>query len=391
MAHRKYSANRFTAALCALAILLANLAGAFVVSAEDAPTTVTFSSSEALIAYSREYAAGAHNPDDTIQLALSAGTSFILNSGDDGYIPIGSDSRPFNGKIEIADNAISSFITDAPLFGTITTAAKAVNTSDAVRELQIIRSDSTDSALLAQKVVSDGGSTQASWNVTLNPDDRDASNVTAHSFASVIGDIAANCKVSVEFTHASVATGGATAEVAGSGNVGTICGALGAGAELTFKITSANTFNVSSSSGAAGGVVGSMGDGAKLIANESFTSHTNVTSATGYAGGIAGVATNAEIELNNGSTLTISNTVTGSSGAGGVYGRYYSTTGNGTGANASTRTFELDGIVTDSGFTIAGGGDTGVFAGTLDAENSITITETSANVSDSTYTKQVKF
>lgn len=388
---QKHYVNRYIAALCALAILLANLTGAFVVSAEDAPTTVSVSSGEALVAYSREYAAGAHNPDDTIQLALSSGTSFILPSGDDGYIPIGSDSRPFNGKIEIADNAVSSFITDSPLFGTVTTAAKAVNTSNAVRELQIIRSEDGDSALLAQRIVSDGGAAQASWKVTLKPDDRDVSNVSANSFASVVGSIADGCKVSVEFTHDSVATGGAPAEITGSGSVGTICGTLGAGAELTFKITSANTFNVSSSSGAAGGVVGSMGDGAKLIANENFVSHMNVSSSGGYAGGIAGTATNAEILLNNGATLTVSNTVSGSSGAGGVYGRYTSTSGNGEGANASTRTFELDGIVTDSAFTLAGSGDVGVFAGTLNAENSITITETSANIADSSYTKQVRF
>ena len=382
--------NRSIAAFCALVILLANFTGVVFVSAEDAATTVPISSSEALIAYSREYALGHHNPDDTIQLALSSGTSFVLPSGDDGYIPIGNADRPFNGKLEIADNAGNSFITDVPLFGTVTTAMQTVNASNQLRELEIARLAASDNALFAQNVTNASGST-ANWKITLKPDARDTANVNAYSFASVVGTVADSAKVKIEFTHDSVSSGGTPSDVAGSGNVGTICGELGAGAELTFKINSANVFNVTSSGGNAGGVVGSMGNGAKLIADTSFTSVANVTSSGGYAGALAGIAENAEIVLNNGSALTLSKTVSGSSGAGGVYGRYVSTTGNGTGADADVRIFELDGIITDSAFTLSGSGDVGVLAGTLDAENSVRITESSANITDTTFTKQVRF
>ena len=389
--------RRTIAAFCACVIVLANFAGAFVVYAEDETpleqqpaATIAISSSADLIAYSREYARGGHNPDDTIQLAMSAGTVFVLQSGDGGYVSIGTSSRPFNGTVEIADNATAGFISDVPLFGYITTAASTVNTAGATRELQIARLASADNALFAQHVVNASGST-ADWKITLKPDDRDSVNATAESFAGVVGDVAAGCKVRIDFTHDSVSAAGTPARVESAGDVGTICCALGEGAELTFKVASANEYTVNSANGYAGGVVGSAANGAKLIAEESFTSVANVTSGGKYAGALVGAALNAEIELVGGATVTLSKTVTGSEGAGGVYGYYKSTAGNGSGANADVRTFELDGIITDSGFTVAGTGNVGALSGTLDSDTSVTITETSAVLTDNAFTKQVRF
>lgn len=385
------------AAFCACVIVLANFAGVFVVSAEDdtpleqqPAATIAISSSADLIAYSREYARGGHNPDDTIQLAMSAGTVFVLPSGDSGYVSIGTSSRPFNGTVEIADNATAGFISDVPLFGYITTAASTVNTAGATRELQIARLASSDNALFAQHVVNAAGSA-ADWKIILKPDDRDSVNATAESFAGVVGDVAADCKVRIDFTHDSVSASGTPANAVSAGDVGTICCTLGEGAELTFKVASANEYTVNSANGYAGGVVGSAANGAKLIAEESFTSVANVTSGRKYAGALVGAALNAEIELVGGATVTLSKTVTGSEGAGGVYGYYKSTAGNGSGANADVRTFELDGIITDSGFTIAGTGNVGALSGTLDSDTSVTITETSAVLTDNAFTKQVRF
>ena len=210
---------------------------------EQAATTITISSSDELITYSREYARGGHNPNDVIQLALSSGTSFVLPAGDDGYIPIGNDTRPFNGTIEIADNAVSSLILDDSLFGTVTTDAKVVNASGVTRELQIARISETDAPLFANKVIAGAVNTGADWKVTLKADDRDSVNQTAFPFAGAIGTIEDGCIVSFDFTHDSVSYTGDAANAASAGDLGVICGTLGEDAVLNAKITSSNTFS----------------------------------------------------------------------------------------------------------------------------------------------------
>ncbi|MBO4692774.1 MAG: hypothetical protein J5659_00055 [Clostridia bacterium] len=381
---------------CLCAAVIGVSFGLLTVLANDLPeqpaTTVAISSSDDLITYSREYWRGGHNPNDTIQLALSSGTGFLLPSADEGYISIGNDDRPFNGKIEIADNAISSFMTDVSLFGTVTTDMRIVNASDVPREIQIARIEEADSPLFAASVVKGAVNNTTDWRVCLKPDDRDSVNKTAFSFAGAIGSIAAECKVGFDFTHDSVSYLSVPANAVSASDIGLICGSLGADAELTVKITSTNSFNITSSGGHAGGIAGIVAAGAKIILGDNYTSPANVTaSASGkYAGGIAGYAADSEIDLNS-YTATVSKTVSGAAGAGGAYGYYLSTVGNGTGASAGVRTFELAGINTDSGFVIARGTDAGAFIGMLEAQTDITVTETGAVVSDSTFTKQVSF
>ena len=93
---------------CICAAIIGISFGLLTALANDLPeqpaTTVAIASSDDLITYSREYARGGHNPNDTIQLALSAGSAFILPSEGEGYIPIGNGDRPFNGKIHASKN-----------------------------------------------------------------------------------------------------------------------------------------------------------------------------------------------------------------------------------------------------------------------------------------------
>ena len=395
--HLKSNKLRVWCTVCFLCVAIIGVSfGLLTAIANDLPeqpaTTIPIASSDDLITYSDEYSRGGHNPNDTLQLALSSGSGFVLPAGEDGYIPIGNNTRPFNGKIEIADNAISNFILGTPLFGTVTTDMRIVNASDAPREIQLARIDEADSALFATSVVKGAINNITDWRVRLKADERDALNKTAYSFAGAIGSIAAECKVGFEFVHDSVSSSSVAANAASASDVGVICGTLGADAELTFKITSANSFGVISSGGHAGGVVGVAEAGSKIILGANFVSSADVTtSGSGkYAGGIVGYATDSEIDLQTFSA-TVTKTVTGVTGAGGVYGYYLSTTGNGTGANADVRTFELAGITSDASFTLAGGTNVGILAGLLDAQNDITVTETGANITDSSFTKQVRF
>ena len=374
--------------LCALIILASlgiqsALAGDL---AEEAQDIYAISSSADLILYADAYARGGRNPNDTLRLALSSGTSFIVSSAG-GYVPIGNDDRPFNGKIEIADNAINSFVLDTPLFGTITTDVQIVNASNAPRQVQIARLSEQDSPLFAESVVSGTSGNAAAWDVLLVADtETDSANPTAFAFAGVIGSIGDDCEVSVAFTHDSVDYAGTPADVKSAGDVGLICGSLGENAELTFTVDlgssmAGKTFNVSSTGGNAGGIVGVMDTGATLKTGQAYTSLTTVSTTGGYAGALVGSATDAELDLSGGA-LTLTKTVTGTAGAGGLYGYYKSTI---------DRTLDLEGVTTDSNFTLAGGTDVGILAGMLEAEGDVTVTESNVTLNDEVYTKQVSF
>ncbi|MBQ3888780.1 MAG: hypothetical protein II738_03430, partial [Clostridia bacterium] len=351
---------------------------------EEPAMTVPIASSEALIAYSREYARGGHNPNDVIQLALSSGTSFVLPSGDDGYIPIGNASRPFNGTIEIADNAVNSVISDLPFFGTVTTDAVIENASHTTRELQMARLSEADSPLFAASVVKGENNTGVIWKIKLVADERDAVNKTAYSFAGAIGSVADDCVLDFEFTHDSVSYLSVPANASSAGNIGLICGTLGENAVLRVKISSSNSFSIISTGGHAGGVVGVMESGSTLIFLDDYSSPASVSSAPGkYAGALVGYAENAVINVESGRTVNLSETVTGGLGAGGLYGFYASNDGD--------RVFDLGFFTSDDGFTIAGGTHCGLAAGRLEATANVEMTDSSAVLTDSTYPKQIRF
>ncbi|MBO4453288.1 MAG: hypothetical protein J5793_05080, partial [Clostridia bacterium] len=390
----------------ALILTLAVIAGQTPTLAAPA-TTISINNSADLIAYSREYANGQHNPQDTLSLALSTGSMYVLpENGGSGYISIGSDSRPFDGQILIADSASATFLLDTPLFGTMTTNVTIGNGSGSVRQVEIMRSSDVDDVpLFAQKVVAVSGASDAVWSVKLNPDDSDSDNITAFKFAGVVGEIGDGCSVSLAFEHNSVtenAQGASvTANVTASGDVGILCGTLGEGSTLIADVTlgsdmAGKTFNVTSVSGNAGGVVGYMKDGSSVVMKNGFASFFNVTADAGFAGGIAGYAENADISVDTAPSgyFTVTKAISGADGAGALYG-YYESTKNNAGASGGTRTFDLKNLRTDEDIAISAGSSSaaGGVIGRLYAENSITVTD--GSVSDvgsvSAYDRTVKF
>ena len=362
----------------------------------DAATTVPIGSSEDLVTYAKEYAQGRHNPEDVLQLSNSIDLFYNLTDVD--FPGIGTSSRPFKGTVYIPEGT-STIAANRALFSYMTTDVVITCPNDG--PLRFLRpGESANNPLLADYVLPSEASPAptASWKVTVEKDDLTGSDTTANDFAGVIGTIGNGCYVNIEFTHnssfvyenASGVSTTITAKASSSGDIGAICGSLGEGSELTFKINSAHVFDVNSTGGHAGGVVGIMGDGAKLIAADSYVSKTNVstTASSKYAGGMAGHATNAEIEFQNSSTATISNTVSGTEGAGAVYG-YYKSTENSDGA--SVRIFELNTFNTDTNLTVSGGSCAGGFIGRLEATNSITITETDESITDDNFSLNVRF
>ena len=295
------------------------------------------------------------------------------------------------------DSTLIRIIANTALFNYVTTNVTIVNSSNATRELEFVRKDSTDSPLFASHVLNTAGKT-ADWKLTLLPDNiSDSTNPTTRSFAGVLGEIEDGSKVKVDFTHASFYNNEAS-DVVSAGSVGTICGTLGDGAELEVICTTSTgfTYNVTSSGGNAGGLVGVMGDSSKLIFNESYVSYANVSSSSGNAGGIAGSATDAilEIDTANSKTVTVSNNISaGTNGcAGGIYGLYTCTKDN-SGTTGGTRTFDLSDIYADTNLRITGGKDAGGVFGRLSATNNVTITDGSVSDvdADGVFNRHVQF
>ena len=371
---------------------------------EETAGTYIISSNADLKNYVDHYNNGGRNPEDTLEIAVTSGTSIDLSSG---FAGIGNSTRPFKGRIEFTQNALTIFSLNGPLFDTVTTDLKIVTaSSDTAREITVIRTGSGDTPLLANNVKNSSEQTPptAEWIVRVEQDGiTDPSNPVAHSFAGVINEIDDGCKVNVTFEHASIAYG-VPADVSSAGDVGLICCTLGSGAELnvTLKSTSNTGFTVSSTGGHAGGIVGVMEDGSSLTLNDTnnssttFSAISTVSSSTGYAGGIVGYATNAVAAPAAGKTkIEFSREVSGGSngGAGGLYG-YYKSTKENSGAAGGTRIFDLKDFQTGENFTISGGKSCGGVIGTLEAENNVTVTETGVNIASdaaANFTKKVNF
>lgn len=379
------------------------------VHAEEAPQQIPINDSEALVTYAAAYAAGNRNPNDTLNFSLASGSSFELDST---FVGIGTKARPFNGKIVIPSSATNEFYLQTSLFGGITTGAEIVDENKHSRELILHRTvDGVDKPIFADYVEQSGSSVE--WKITLDVDARDNANKHAYSFAGVIGTMEEGAKANIEFTHTSFFSSdnsSGVSNVVSANDVGTICGTMKSGAELTAKITASSEFTVTSSGANAGGIVGKMEDGAKLILiidddDDDFTSVCKVVSSSGFGGGIAGHAENAELEIGSGKTINITKNVVGNLGAGGIYGYYESTKGNGTGASADVRTFDLSQIKTDftAGSSSSGmpqSADCGGIIGkletsvsvTVDGGDTLTTSGNPAHVSTNpTYNKKVSF
>ena len=323
--------------LCALVWILAIMADA---------GTYDISSADEFIAYADAYNAGERDPGDTLRIAISSGDVI----SDANFTGLGTLSQPFAGTIEVPTAGIDTFdLYDCPLFNYVTTDLKI--TGSGVVKIRRILADGPGGALFANHVIA--GSDAANWNIVLASDSSNSA-----SFAGVFGDIAAGATVTVSFTN------NASIPVAGTGNLGYICGTLGAGATLNVTTAgSGSNVSLSTTGGHAGGLVGEMGNGATLQFNSDNNTHVNAVTTTGadkYAGGIVGYADRVNILWKAGVTdYTVSGSVSGTAGAGGLFGYYKN-------ANSSVNFTMAGTYAITSGMTIKSDAYTGGVFGMLE-------------------------
>ncbi|MBO4594556.1 MAG: hypothetical protein J5697_02500, partial [Clostridia bacterium] len=328
--------------------------GKKIVRADDPIQTYDIRSAEEFISYSRAYAAGGKNPKDVLNISINSGSEI---SGD-GFVSLGTLSRPFAGTINVPSVGINKFrLYNCPLFNYVSTDAKITG----LGTVQIIRHKPnetpaegvlTSGALFANHVVP--GTNDANWSVSLLTFEGEGDPAT--EYAGVIGEIADGATVTVSFTNAT------NLAVVGTGDTGLICGKLGAGATLDVTTAgSGGNLTVTASSGNAGSLVGKMESGSTLKFSSANNTRVNsVNSSAGYAGGVVGYADNVTIGYKAGVTdYTVSGTITGSTGAGGLFG-YYKNTG-------ASVTFDMeDTFAITDGTTVTSSGVTGGVFGRLE-------------------------
>ncbi|MBP5466540.1 MAG: hypothetical protein J6Y43_03145, partial [Clostridia bacterium] len=281
-------------------------------AATEPEQTYNITSADDFVAYSRAYAAGDRNPKDVLNISISSGNEI----SDARYISLGTQSRPFAGKLIISTGGIDTFrLYNCPLFDYVS-AEMIVGGSGVVKIIRERAAETpaagvlTQGALFANHVV--GGASAASWNVSFLPYSGEGN--SAADYGGVIGEIAANASVSVNYNNTS------NLPVSGSGSTGLICGTLGAGATLSVSTGgSGSAISVSSTGGNAGGLVGTMDSGATLNFATANNSRVNsVNSGAGYAGGIVGSAVDPVITFGAGE-YAVNGTVSGKTGAGGLF------------------------------------------------------------------------
>ncbi|MBO4432111.1 MAG: hypothetical protein J5852_01130 [Clostridia bacterium] len=348
-----------TSALLCVMMLLSMLVflnkSGFRISAEEAPAqTYNIHTAQDFINYSRAYASGDRNRNDVLNISINEGSVVT----DDGFVSLGTSSAPFSGTIKVPSAGVDVFhLFDCPLFDYVSTDFRITGAGAIKIMRERVNEDPdegvlTSGSLFANHVVA--GTNSASWNIVLLPYDGEGNE--SSSYKGVIGDIAANANVTVNFTNTSAIP------VSSSDNVGLICGTLNAGA--TLAVTTAGSgadLSVTSTGGHAGGLVGEMKSGSILKFNSDNNSKvTAVTSSAGYAGGVVGVANNITVQYAAGITdYTVSGSVTGSTGAGGIFGSYTNVT--------NPFTFDmLDTFEITSGMTVSSTTNTGGVFGMLE-------------------------
>ncbi len=289
-----------------------------VLAAGEYAETYEFTTLEQFLNYSQQYAAGNRNAKDKLVFALTSGDE--ITNGE--FISLGTANKPFAGELVISTiNANVFYLYNCPLFDYVST--DMVVTGSGVINIQRYAALNnpaagvlTSGALFANHVVK--GDNAASWTVNHLPCQKE-NTTPATSYAGLIGDIADECTVTIDFTDTS------SCAVMGTTNTGYICGTLGEDATLAVATAgSGSNRSLSTTSGHAGGLVGRMKDGSTLKYNSDNGTRINNVSTTGsYAGGIVGYAENVTFQYGTGvTTYTVSGDVSGKSGAGGLFGYY---------------------------------------------------------------------
>lgn len=302
-------------------------------AAEQDPETYNINSADEFAEYARAYHDGNRNPRDVLNLSMGTGSA-VTN---EDFISLGTAERPFAGTLIISTTTLDVFqLFNCPLFAYVSTdmTIGGAGTVKIMRAaiLEPAADALTSGALFADHVVAGTDPNGADWTISLLPYTEGTS---ASSFEGLIGDIGPGCKVTVDFQNT------ANLAVEGNGNIGYICGTLGAGSTLNVTTSGSGSPSVRSlgateAGGHAGGLVGKMNAGSKLkFDSANNTCVTSVSSAAGYAGGIVGYVDNVTAADNFSfaagvTDYTVSGSITGTLGAGALFGYYRSTMAAGT-------------------------------------------------------------
>lgn len=325
--------------------------------------------------------------EDEITLALNKGA---INTFPSGYIPLGTEDHPFNGKIYINQTYGNSwwFETEKPLFDYIADSAEInyydqAHNNEAI-QIELRRKENSLITPLFANHVTEGGNTKSTWKIKsgLQQQSSDSGyNYLVCNYSGLIGSMDQNASVNIEYDNSAI-HGDNRSDVISSNDVvdvGLICGSMNSGSKIKITLTGANTgCYVTSSAGHAGGLIGSMSSGAELEINSTYTPSTSriITASNGYAGGIVGYNNGGKVTFSTVSTETeIRGTITGKDGAGGIFGYYTNAKSNNVSQND---TFDLRNY--DVNCTVkatAAGGVAGVVNGT--ANITIDGSETGAN------------
>ena len=302
-------------------------------SYDSTSQTVTITSSQDLIEYSELYYSESGHEEDTIYItgALSAPLT--------GYQSIGSDSKPFKGKILYDTATIAQFYISVPIFGTVYDSVKIVKDSGSAEvNTDVIISkcaENNNEPLLARKVIHDdvasieSADTAPRWYIR-SAAYIDGNNQWAYNYAGLVEEIDAGAMVYIVYANEAVGTEG-NSDITNDDDVGIICGKLGAGAELKAEYSGSKTDFLISSTGHTGGFVGSIASGSlfdlTLEANPQTLqgSYIKTTGSDKYAGGLVGYNASGTVTLNcTGSTGTyaVNQMISGTAGEGGLFGYY---------------------------------------------------------------------
>lgn len=328
------------------------------------------------VAYSNLYSFNSYEySEDIITLNLNTGAT---NTFPSGYVPLGTEENPFNGKIYINQTYGSSwwFETDQPIFDYVTDSA-VINYSDDDHktdpiQIELRRKENSNISPLFANHVTAGDNSKATWKIKSAVQTEDAgdgqTNILVCNTSGLIGDIQADANVTIEFDNSAYDSGtGKRSDVESIGDVGLICQTMYAGSQINLTLSGSNNgCLVTSSGGNAGGLVGRMNESATLQLNSTYTPDSNrsISAGNGYAGGIVGYNNGGRIIFSSGAETAIRGSVIGTTGAGGIYGFYsnYVENNSAQNVNIDLRNYDINCTVS----AVTAGGLVGVLSGTAD-------------------------
>lgn len=308
---------------------------------------VPINSLKDLYIFSRDYNTNPSYPTALLDIDSNNVVYDILRTqnfedDDETYVwaPIGTEQKPFNGRIEIniaTPDTIFNIGQEMTLFDYVTDSVAIVNTNGQEQLIGLVKSntlaDGDTKPLLANHVVHDPDGTTAKWRIKI-------AGTGEHSgIIGTVGTGTDEANVNIELGVMSNSSIKALSSQEGKTNVGLICGTIEEDSQVnvTFIEPSTGAVNsvtsITSSHGCAGGFVGEMkedsqlniyGTGTNYLLADSGRSITGKT----YAGGLVGKNDQGCVTIKTASTSTTDivydalGTVVSGTASGGVYGYY---------------------------------------------------------------------